>query len=96
MTRTILSLLLAFAASLLFGQETIIRPNPTDGVVVVVEPADSAYTLVLNDALGNTVLRKEGHGTEEIDLSSCEEGVYFVSLLDRAGHKETYRLVIDR
>ena len=73
-------------------------PNPTNGLLHVKSPASNgALTVAVVDFSGKTVLVLPGSvtGAFDIDLSSLENGVYFVNFISE-GARQTQRVVLTK
>jgi hypothetical protein len=72
-----------------------IYPNPADNIVHI--DGDSKFRdvkVTMMDITGKTLMTKVLHNNKNtIDLSSYEEGIYFISI-EKDGNKFTSRLII--
>lgn len=55
-------------------------PNPTSGIIYIINPFQQSCNLIIRDIAGNMVLKSAISGLAQKDLSYFEPGVYIVSL----------------
>ena len=67
-----------------------VYPNPTDGVVFI--QLDGAFTYEVRNLLGQSIAKGSAVGSDKIDLSLFENGVYLIEVSD-GNLEQTIRLV---
>lgn len=59
----------------------MVYPNPTDGMVTIDLTENQRFEYMVYDLLGRQLMSGQSqHGSAQIDLTSCHQGVYFVVL----------------
>ena len=72
-----------------------IYPNPTGGVLRIIPPSATPYTVQLLSLDGQVVLytHLQGDGTQTIDASHLDDGVYILRLTQSGGYTSQHRIV---
>ncbi len=67
-----------------------VYPNPTDGMVYI--QYEGMFNYTVQNLLGQTIITGTANGSTKVDLSSFEDGVYFVQIKD-GDTEQTIKLV---
>jgi len=72
-----------------------LSPNPTSDFVTLTYDGLAFQNLILSDLSGNKVLNWTfDHNSNKIDVSHIPSGLYFVTVTDISGRKQTEKLVV--
>lgn len=77
--------------AVLFDIDVSIYPNPTDGILTIKREDRSDVVVDIMDIMG-TWLRKDLINSGQLDISSLEDGIYFVTIFSNMGN-EVFRIV---
>lgn len=69
--------------------QIIISPNPTDGLFTIIGIEDVITFITITDALGREILRF--NNSTNLDISSLQQGVYFISVYNKNGAINTVK-----
>jgi hypothetical protein len=66
-------------------------PNPTNGIVIIDAPglADN-FQVIITDEIGKTLRINQSNNI--IDLTSFEQGIYFITVVTPSGERATKRI----
>ena len=71
----------------------VLSPNPTNDQFDITLPQGN-YTLQVFDALGKQIFSKSTEGSSKVDVHAWQNGMYTVSLLNKATNKKTFSKIV--
>jgi PKD repeat protein len=79
------------------NNKTVIRifPNPTTGLLHLQLPSGEQVSVVVCDVSGKTVFKSELSASGELDLSTLENGIYFIKASNSAS-EWNHRVVLSK
>ena len=64
----------------------LIKPNPTDADLEI-QLAEGSYEIIVFDAVGKLILTKNTEGSNHINTSNWQNGIYFVKITDKSNNE---------
>jgi len=74
-----------------------VYPNPVDNFTTIKWGNDKAVNISVSDITGKVVMNTEALGTQtELNLSSLNTGIYFLSIIDNSNNRKTVQKITKR